>query len=74
MKYLLVLVALVLLSGCTNHTEFGTCVGLADDKDPKLVYKVSEMNLFWAIVGFEFILPPIFVAVDETFCPVGVKQ
>ena len=67
---LLVVGLIVLLSGCTSKTELGDCVGIGDDKDPKLVYKLSAGNLFWAILGIELIAPPIIVAVDETFCPV----
>ena len=64
---------LIVLAGCTSRTEFGPCVGLGDDKDPKLLYKVSVWNVFLGVIFFELIAPPIFVAVDQTFCPVGKK-
>ena len=69
-----VLAALVLvlaLAGCTTENEFGKCVGVGEDKDPRLIYKVSGWNVFLGIVGFELIYPPISVLVDSTFCPVG---
>ncbi len=74
MKSLTILALAVLaLTGCASSTEYGACVGLTDDKDPKLIYKLSVRNLFWGIVGFELILPPIIVAVDEIYCPVARK-
>lgn len=73
MKKLIVILAFALLAGCTSQTEFGPCVGIADDKDPALIYKVSVWNAFLGIFFFELIVPPIIVLVDETFCPVGKK-
>lgn len=73
MKTIIVLAFALMVSGCTSETEFGQCIGIADDKNPALVYKVSKWNVFLAIVGLEFIAPPIFVLVDQTFCPVARK-
>ena len=64
---------LAALAGCTTRTEHGPCIGLGDDKDPALIYKLSAWNLFLGIVFIELIAPPLFVAVDSTFCPVGKK-
>lgn len=72
-RMLLILAALATLAGCTSHTEFGPCVGAFDEKDPKLVYKISGWNLAMALIFFEIIAPPIIVVVDETFCPIGKK-
>lgn len=74
MKSLLIVLIVVLLAGCTSRTEFGECVGLADERVSGLTYKVSAWNVFMAVIGFELIAPPIFVAVDETFCPIGRKD
>jgi hypothetical protein len=62
------------IMGCTSSTEFGPCVGIGEDRDTSLVYKISAMNLFWGIIGFSLVAPPIIVVVDETFCPVGRKK
>ena len=67
------ILATMLMAGCTSRTEYGQCVGLADDKDPTLHYKVSAWNVFLGVVFIEAILPPIVVAVDDTFCPIGKK-
>jgi hypothetical protein len=72
-KILFIALAALAVSGCTSRTEYGNCVGLGDDKDPALHYKVSVWNAFLGIVFVETIIVPIFVVVDETFCPVGKK-
>lgn len=74
MKTVLSLCVIALfLMGCTSRTEFGECVGLGEDKNPTLVYKLDAWNLVVGIVFFELIAPPVIVAVNETFCPVGKK-
>lgn len=61
-------------AGCTSSTEFGDCVGIGDDKNPALVYKLSVWNTFLAVFVSELIVPPIVVLANETFCPVGKKS
>lgn len=70
---LLACVVVMVLAGCTSSTEFGPCVGIGEDKNPALQYKLSANNLVWAILGFEIIAPPVIVAVNEIYCPVGRK-
>jgi hypothetical protein len=73
-KILLIALAAVLLAGCTSRTEYGQCVGLSDDKDPALHYKVSIWNAFLSVVFVETIIVPIIVVVDEIECPVGKRE
>lgn len=73
MKFLLAILAVVVLSSCTSKTEFGPCIGAFDDKDPSLVYKASINNIVWGVLGWELIAPPIVVVVDQFHCPVGRK-
>ena len=73
MKFTVAIIVAFLIAGCTSSTDFGPCVGAFDDKDPALHYNVSSWNLFVGVFFFGLIAPPIFVIVDETFCPVGVK-
>lgn len=74
MKKLLILsTILIALSSCTSKTEFGPCIGAFEDKNPAKVYHVSTWNVILAIVFSEMLLPPIFVILDETNCPVGDK-
>lgn len=70
---ILVLAAAITLSGCASTTEFGPCVGAFDEKNPKLEYKVSARNLVVGIFFFGLIAPPVYVVVDQFFCPVGTK-
>jgi hypothetical protein len=60
-------------TACTSSTAFGPCVGISDDRDPSLTYKVSAGNIFLAIVFSETIIVPVVVIADEVACPVGRK-
>ena len=73
MKTLLLIFSLLILCGCTSKTEHGDCIGLNADKNPDLKYEYSVRNIFWGIVGFELIAPPLFVVFDQIQCPVGNK-
>lgn len=74
MKKIAAIVMIVLLAGCTSATEHGQCVGMFDEKDPKLTYKLSGWNAFMAVIGSSlFFVPTIIVVANETFCPVGKK-
>ena len=72
-KMAAILLTVAILAGCTTRTDYGPCIGLADDKDTGLIYKVSAWNMFLGVFFFALIAPPIFVVVDSTFCPVGKK-
>lgn len=71
MKYLLFLA--LFLAGCTSKTDYGPCIGVMDDKNPLLRYKVSTWNVVLAVVFSETLFVPILVLVNQTSCPVGVK-
>jgi hypothetical protein len=73
MRRIATLLVAALLVGCTSRTEFGPCIGMADDKDPALIYKVSKWNIFMGILGIEMIIPPIVVAKNQMYCPVGLR-
>jgi len=73
MKYLMILITMLTLISCTSKTEFGNCIGAFDDKDPTKIYKASAWNISMAILLTGLVLPPVYVIVDETFCPVGNK-
>lgn len=69
----IIVLSAVLLLGCTTHTQYGKCIGLADDKNPALIYKVDAWNVFLGIVFFKTIIVPLYVVIDNTFCPVDKK-
>lgn len=73
MKTIAALLLLVVLTGCTDATEYGECIGIGQDKNPNLEYKIDGWNLAIGIIFFELVAPPVIVAADETFCPVGKK-
>ena len=72
-RLLLIALAALFLVGCTTRTQYGECIGLGDDRNPELHYKVSVWNAFLGIVFVETVIVPVIVLVDETFCPVGKK-
>lgn len=49
-------------------------VGAFDDRDPRLIYKLSAWNLAMAVIFVETILVPFIVVVDETLCPIGRNE
>lgn len=69
----IIVLSAVLLLGCTTHTQYGKCIGLADDKNPALTYKVDAWNVFLGIVFFKTIIVPLYVVIDNAFCPVDKK-
>lgn len=73
-KILLVLAVMLLLSGCESSTKYGSCVGITEDQNPGLHYKVSKENLILAIIFSETIVVPIVVLADEFYCPVGKNE
>lgn len=73
MKLTAILLIAALLAGCTSKTEFGDCIGIADDKKPDLQYKVSVWNVVMAVIFSETIVVPIVVLMDKTSCPVAKK-
>lgn len=70
MKHIVIILA-ILLAGCASKTDFGPCVGINDKQDPALVYKISVRNLVVGIVFMELIAPPVYVVVDQLYCPIG---
>jgi len=73
MKKLTVILFLLFLSSCASQTQYGKCVGLDGDKDPKLIYKVSTRNALLSILTIETIITPILYIKDYIFCPIGLK-
>lgn len=69
MKYLL----LLFMISCTSNTEFGECIGVLEDKNPKLEYRASKLNIFLAVVFSETVIVPLWVILEEHSCPRGEK-
>ena len=72
-KLFLIILIATLLSGCTERTQYGSCIGIADDRDPKLVYKIDILNTVLSVIFVETIFVPVIVLSNETFCPVSTK-
>jgi hypothetical protein len=66
--------SVVVFTGCVSSTKYGQCVGISDDKDPALQYKLSVRNAVIGVFLAETIIVPVVVLVNEIQCPVGVKK
>lgn len=74
MKKLFFIVIIFILVGCATRTEYGKCIGFFQKEDPKLEYHPSAYNISLAVVfSWVFLVPPIYVAIDSTYCPIGNK-
>jgi hypothetical protein len=63
----------LLAAGCTSSTAYGPCVGVTDDRDPALTYKVSTRNVVLGAIFVETLFAPALVLLTEWTCPVGRK-
>ena len=68
-------VALVLLAGCDDAVQmpdgrFVECVGFGEERDSTVTYRVDKSNVAVAVVFAETVIVPIWVAMDNLFCPV----
>ena len=70
----MILCGSLILAGCTSSTKYGPCVGIGERQNPKFYYKLSGWNIAIGLIFIEVIVPPIIVATDETFCPVGLAN
>lgn len=74
MKNLISIIAIAaLLAGCTSQTAYGPCIGVLDDKNPELEYKLSVNNTVMAVLFSSTVFVPILVVANQHSCPVGVK-
>ena len=65
---------LALLTGCTESTEFGECIGLSDEEEPNLKYKISVRNAIWSFLAVETVIAPVLWATDFAKCPVARRE
>ena len=85
MKKLLVLMcSILLLSSCSHEKSFktdngpviATGYGIANEeakKIPNVVYSVSAVNVFWAVIFIETIFVPVYVVGWELYEPEKLK-
>jgi hypothetical protein len=74
MRQLFILLIFVLFTGCVQKTEYGPCIGIADDRNTNLIYKMHTGNAIVSILFIETIIVPIVWINDDFFCPIGVKN
>ena len=72
-KVIALALAMLVLAACERRTEFGACIGITEDRDPGLKYKMSTRNAIIGIIFIESVIVPIFWLADEFECPIGKK-
>lgn len=70
--FLSILVVLTLMS-CDGSTKYGECIGVFDEGNPDLVYKMSIWNGVWSAIFIETIIVPIVWAAEYARCPIAKK-
>jgi hypothetical protein len=71
--FLIVFLCLAVFGGCQSETPHGPCIGVFDDENPKLQYKLSVRNTVLGVIFFQTVFVPVIVLANETRCPVGPK-
>ena len=69
-----ILFVFAVLFGCESETSFGKCIGINDERDPSLHYKVSTTNVVIGIVFIETVFAPAIVVLDELYCPISKSK
>jgi hypothetical protein len=74
-KNILLVAAFALaLTSCTTQTPYGKCIGIDDDQEPTLRYKVSPWNAVVGVVFSETVIVPVYTVLKDIQCPVGKKD
>lgn len=73
MKFALASLLCFARAGCHGSNRYGECIGLGDEADPNLVYKIDVWNTVWSFLGVETLIAPVLWATSYAKCPVGVK-
>lgn len=73
MKLVAIICLTLLLVGCRASTEYGECIGVADDPQPELIYRWSKRNVIVGLIFSESLFVPGWVILFRLKCPVGKK-
>ncbi|MDB4330276.1 hypothetical protein N9948_00970 [bacterium] len=74
MKSFLLSILILFITSCSGSTQFGECIGIADEGNPKLIYETSTRNAIWSFIGIETIIAPILWATDYAKCPIAYRD
>lgn len=64
---------LLLLCSCGFRTQYGDCIGVADQPKPELIYELSWWNAAVAFVFGETVIVPVYTVAKDIQCPTGRK-
>lgn len=68
---ILMMGALLFIAGCTSNTEYGECIGVAQEHNPDLKYEYDLTNIVIAIIFSETIIVPVIIIATDLKCPTG---
>lgn len=71
--FILSLMAVLMITGCTSSTPHGECIGITATEDPKMNYDYSTRNIIVGVIFSETIVVPLVVVFGDLKCPVSVK-
>lgn len=74
-KFIMLALLTVMLSACTEVTEFGDCIGIGSKtEDPELIYEYNALNIAVGVILAETVIVPIVVLLDQIKCPVATTR
>lgn len=60
-------------SGCVSRTEYGECIGVQEDENASLHYRVPARNVILGVVFVETIFAPAIWLLSDFKCPDAQK-
>lgn len=70
-RVLFLLLVLVTVASCRGSTDYGECIGIADDGDPHLRYGMSTRNAIVSILLVETVVVPVVWLSTDARCPIA---
>ncbi len=71
---IIVFILIISLTACESSTSYGDCIDVQrNEAKSNLHYKISTQNVIVSVIFIETLWVPIYVLLEETYCPVGVN-
>ena len=63
----------LLLTGCEQERELGPCIGLVEERDPRLMYEWSARNISLGLLFASAVFPLVYVILKQAQCPMAQR-